>query len=139
MPIRIPMPRGFSLKPTSATRTIERTMATKKAPITTTVLYPNSANAKLDVNYYLNTHLPMAQRIWGPLGMKSWAVTSFIPGLDGSQPKYLVETVSEWTNADAAKDAIETDEGQEVLKDMENFTNISPIILFGKESGVWRT
>lgn len=107
------------------------------ATISTTVLYPNSSDAKLDINYYLKTHLPMAELIWGGLGMISWKVTSFTPDLNGNQPNYLLETVVEWVNVEAARKALQTDEGAQVLKDMENFTNISPIVLFGKPTGAW--
>ncbi|KAJ5322382.1 hypothetical protein N7452_010671 [Penicillium brevicompactum] len=105
--------------------------------ISTTVIYPNSSEAKLDINYYMKTHLPKAELIWGKLGMISWKVTSFTPDLIGNPPNYLLETVVEWVNVEAARKALQTDEGAEVMKDMENFTNISPIVLFGKPTGAW--
>ncbi|KAL3465585.1 hypothetical protein BJX64DRAFT_285193 [Aspergillus heterothallicus] len=109
----------------------------KRPLITTTVLYPNGVDAHLNIEYYVKQHLPLAERIWAPLGMRTWAVTSFMPGPDGSPPPYLVETVSEWTSVEAAKEAMECEAGKKVLQDVPNFTNVKPVAVFGEVIGRW--
>ena len=37
--------------------------------IKVTVLYPNEPDKKFDVDYYVNTHVPMVQRLLGPMGL----------------------------------------------------------------------
>ncbi|KAK6076609.1 hypothetical protein SCUP515_05438 [Seiridium cupressi] len=42
-----------------------------------TVAYPrpSSGELKFDLNYYLDCHMPLVAKTWGPNGLKSWTVT----------------------------------------------------------------
>lgn len=41
-----------------------------------TVAYPRpSGEVKFDLKYYLDVHMPLVAKTWGPKGLKSWHVT----------------------------------------------------------------
>ena len=50
--------------------------------IKVSVMYPNSADAKFDIDYYVNSHMPMVKRKVGD-ALKSMAVEQ---GLAGGAP-----------------------------------------------------
>jgi uncharacterized protein (TIGR02118 family) len=64
-----------------------------------TVLYPNKDGAKFDFDYYLKTHIPMANDILGG----SFEVSKGLPGPDGKGPAFLcVATLKVASAADFA-------------------------------------
>ncbi|KAF9878251.1 putative ethyl tert-butyl ether degradation protein [Colletotrichum karsti] len=103
------------------------------AGVSTTVLYPNTPGKTFDINYYLHKHMPYAEKIWGPLGMKDWKMTAFQNAPDGTQAPYRYKVVSRWTSLDDMKNATTTSIGKPVLEDVANFTNEEPIILVGED------
>lgn len=44
------------------------------APITITVLYPNVEDATFNLEYYLQTHMPLAMQHFGPHGLIGYRV-----------------------------------------------------------------
>ncbi|KAK7725141.1 hypothetical protein SLS57_004054 [Botryosphaeria dothidea] len=107
---------------------IEKTMT-----LTTTVLYPNSLGKTFDVKYYLDSHMPLAEQLWGPLGMTSWVVIQFEPGPDGAAPPYRLKTVSEWESREKLSMAVASKEGKILRNDFAKFTDEVPIVLVGEE------
>lgn len=47
------------------------------AAIEATILYPNDADTKFDLEYYLTKHMPMLASNWEPVGLTGWKVTKF--------------------------------------------------------------
>ena len=47
----------------------------------TIVLYPNEANIRFDMEYYLKTHMPLCQERWAPFGLKEWYVKHSISSI----------------------------------------------------------
>ncbi len=88
-----------------------------------TVLYPAGEGATFDHDYYLGTHMPMVQRLWGPLGLTAARVLRGVPGPDGKGPPFLVMTSLEWPDAATFAKAAQA-HGSEIFKDVRNFTNI---------------
>jgi uncharacterized protein (TIGR02118 family) len=57
--------------------------------IKVSVLYPNTEGSKFDMGYYLNTHIPLVQRLLGA-ALKGVAVDQGVGGEEpGSRPPYL--------------------------------------------------
>ena len=105
--------------------------------ITTTVLYPNKPDITFDLSYYLTIHMKMAEKLWGPLGMKTWVATQFQAGADGTKPPFFLSAVSEWTSREASEAAFASEAGETLLKDIQNFTNATPVLLTGDVKGGW--
>jgi uncharacterized protein (TIGR02118 family) len=95
--------------------------------IKVTVLYPNKPGSHFDVEYYLNTHMPMSARLLG-VAVK---VISVEIGRSGATPEdqppfaaicgFTCETVQ------AFADAFVPVAGQ-LQGDIPNYTNIEPVI-----------
>lgn len=99
-----------------------------------TVLYPNEADAKYDIDYYKTQHMPLMEKLWGKFGIKSWSVTTFTPGPDGSAPAFAFGAVSYWSSAEAIKTALTHESAQQIMEDIVNFSNKKPTFLFGDVS-----
>lgn len=50
------------------------------------VSYPRQEGIHFDVDYYLNTHMKIVEKHWGPHGMKSWTVVQFDEGDPSGMP-----------------------------------------------------
>lgn len=99
-----------------------------------TVLFPNEADAKYDINYYKAQHMPLIQKLWGRFGITSWSVTTFTPGPDGSAPAFIFGSVVNWSSAEAIKTAFADESVQQIMQDVPNFSNKHPTFLFGDVS-----
>jgi len=57
--------------------------------IRVSILYPNTEGSRFDLDYYLNTHMPMTEKLLAP-NLKSMAVEHGIAGTTpGSKPTYI--------------------------------------------------
>ncbi|KAH8682725.1 hypothetical protein BX600DRAFT_430587 [Xylariales sp. PMI_506] len=84
------------------------------------VLYPKTAYGTFDMEYYLQTHMPLVEKHWGPQGLKEWTVTTLDPEVTG----FRVQALLLWDSAAAYQGAAFKDE---VFGDIPNFTNIKPV------------
>ncbi|KAM0274923.1 hypothetical protein ACHAQH_007732 [Verticillium albo-atrum] len=82
--------------------------------VTITVLCPNDADAKYDIDYY------------------SWSATKFGNGVDGSAPPYAVGSTATWGNGDQAKAAFAGPEVGQIMGDVANFSNKESVFLTGE-------
>lgn len=96
--------------------------------------HPESGEAlKFDMEYYLSTHMPMIERVWGAHGMTSWSITEF-PNpcpLTGQTPPYLVQTTCYFDTVDNLKTAFEKGAATTV-PDVEKFSNVFPVVWIGE-------
>lgn len=99
-----------------------------------TVLFPNEADAKYDINYYITHHMPLMEKLWGHLGVKSWSVTTFTPGPDGSAPAFVFGSNVIWSSTEAIKTAFADKSMQQIMEDVPKFSNKQPTFLFGDVS-----
>ena len=54
------------------------------------VIYPKEARADFNMTYYLETHMPLVQKLWGPHGLKSWTINVLQPDAENHVQAYLV-------------------------------------------------
>ena len=88
-----------------------------------TVLYPNKDGAKFDFDYYLKTHIPLANEVLGG----RFEVSKGLPGPDGKGPAFLcVAIIKVASPADFAER--NKKRGAELGADVANYTNVTPII-----------
>ncbi|SRR5579862_7920934 len=98
--------------------------------IKVSVLYSNKPGARFDVEYYLNTHMPMAAKLFGPAAT---AITVEIgrPGPDGRPAPFAAiagftcETVEDFL-------AAFTPIADQLQGDIPNYTDIQPMIQFSE-------
>lgn len=102
-----------------------------------TVLYANNPDLKFNMDYFANTHQPLLQKHWGPLGLKEVTVVELAPTLaDGSKSPYIYQAVTIWESMDHAMNAMTAEISQSLFADIPNFSNQQPMILMGNT--VWR-
>ena len=93
--------------------------------IKVSVLYPNKPGARFDVEYYLNTHMPMSAKLLGP-AIKAITVEIGIPSPQGAPPYaaicgFTCETVEDFMQAFSPV-------AGELQGDIPKYTDIEPVI-----------
>ncbi|TQV90931.1 hypothetical protein V2A60_008392 [Cordyceps javanica] len=91
---------------------------------TVNILYPSGPS--FDLDYYLNTHMPIVQENWKPFGLESWEIIVFEPG-----QKYQVQAILKWDKLESLDKAKEGEAGVKVLGDIAKFTAAKPDIVVG--------
>lgn len=88
------------------------------------VSYPLAEGSTFDRDYYLSTHIPLAQAAWGELGLQSAEILFPAAGL---QPLagLIILRFKDQASIDAALNSPAT---AKVIGDVANFTNIAPLI-----------
>jgi uncharacterized protein (TIGR02118 family) len=97
--------------------------------ISVTVLYRHTDSAKFNMNYYLDTHIPLISGLLGS-ALKGVLVQQGISGgAPGSPPEFGVITVLRFASMDAFHAAF-TPHAPTVMADIVNFSNVEPSIQF---------
>jgi uncharacterized protein (TIGR02118 family) len=102
---------------------------------TAVVIYPNEPDTTFDTDYYLQTHMPLLAKHWGPAGLKSWSVVKYDRDSAGASPKYLIAATLVWESDEAAKAAGAGEAAAIIRGDVPNFTNKKPVTLAGSTIG----
>ncbi|KAF2636242.1 hypothetical protein P280DRAFT_510746 [Massarina eburnea CBS 473.64] len=97
---------------------------------TVSVFYPAQEGAKFDIDYYLATHMALVWKTWKPYGLINYKVTKFGPG-----STYAWGCTMEWENIEGFQKAGEAPGAKEVFNDIENFSNVQPVIVAGEVVG----
>ncbi|OHE92051.1 hypothetical protein CORC01_12632 [Colletotrichum orchidophilum] len=103
-------------------------------PATFTILYPNEADAKYDIDYYVNSHMPLAAATWAAAGVKSWKVTKYAASADGKEPKYAFGGILIFDSVESIQKALTSPETAKVLQDVPNYSNKEPVFLIGEDA-----
>ncbi|KAI1500241.1 ethyl tert-butyl ether degradation EthD [Biscogniauxia marginata] len=96
------------------------------------VSYPHKPEARFDIDHYVNVHMPHVSKIWGPVGLRSWAVTQPI------DPEYVIQAVVTWESMEAWKTASQGPEAKGIFDDVPKFTNLDPLIVKGGVLSSWK-
>jgi uncharacterized protein (TIGR02118 family) len=99
-------------------------------PATVTVLYPRQSDGHFDVDYYLKTHMPLAQKHWSPYGFTSYKVTKF-----GDDAPYVYGVAMDFESMESFQKAMASEESKEILDDVKNFSNLKPTFVAGEVIG----
>jgi uncharacterized protein (TIGR02118 family) len=95
--------------------------------IKVSVMYPNALDAKFDMAYYLDSHMPMVRNLMGAL-LKGMNVEQ---GLAGGQPgapaPYVALGHLFFDSVDAFQAAFAQHSGA-ILADIPNYTNTQPTV-----------
>ncbi|KAL6915108.1 hypothetical protein ACHAPO_010289 [Fusarium lateritium] len=89
------------------------------------IQYPSGHD--FDVDYYLKTHMPLAEKAWKGKGLKSADVIQ----LGGDSP-YQIYTVLRWESLAAFQAAATAEDAKAVHEDVKNFTTAKADIRVGE-------
>jgi uncharacterized protein (TIGR02118 family) len=95
---------------------------------TLSVLYPRSAGARFDYDYYLSEHLALAGRRWANAGMTGGEALLGKAGIDGTEPPFFAIGILHFESEDALNAAVTGEHSAEVIGDIRNFTDVQPIM-----------
>ena len=93
--------------------------------IKVSVFYPGSADAKFDMDYYVQRHMPMVQEKCGAALLKVAVEHGLAGGAPGSPPAYLAMGHLYFDSV-ATFQASFGPKAKEILADVPNYTNITP-------------
>jgi len=95
------------------------------------VIYTQQEKGHFDFDYYIEKHMPLVESLYNNLGMKSWQVDRGA-SLSSKMPSNIVACAYLFfEDINTLKLALKS-KGGEVMKDVENFTNIEPSIYFSE-------
>jgi uncharacterized protein (TIGR02118 family) len=97
--------------------------------ITVNVLYPNSDSIKFNMNYYLDTHIPLVSKLLGAALTGVLVQQGIAGGAPGSPAEYAVITVLRFESMEAFQ-ANFVPHAPQITSDIRNFTNVEPTIQF---------
>lgn len=94
------------------------------------VIYQLQAGQTFDLDYYMKTHIPMVQKLFGPIGFRGVQVLEGVGSPSGPAPARVIALL-DFESADAFKKAIDM-HGAAVMGDIANFTQCQPSIQFNE-------
>ncbi len=97
--------------------------------ISVNVLYRNSDSIKFNMNYYLDTHIPLLAKLLGSALKGVLVQQGTGGGPPGSPPEFAVITVLRFDSKESFQAAF-TPHAPAVMSDLVNFTNVEPSIQF---------
>jgi uncharacterized protein (TIGR02118 family) len=95
-----------------------------------TITYPKSKGAMFDFDYFRQQHLPEVGKAFGPFGLGFASVLKGEESLDGKDPAYFAVTILSFREEQGARDAVASDGGKALMKDIVNFTTAKPVMQF---------
>jgi uncharacterized protein (TIGR02118 family) len=93
------------------------------------VMYQVGPGHKFDVDYYLKTHMPLVNSLFGPAGLKGAQVLQGAGTPSGDPAAYQIIALLDFESADAFK-AAATAHGAAIFGDIPNFTDVQPTLQF---------
>ena len=95
--------------------------------IKVSVLYPNGANTKFDMNYYLAKHIPMVKQKLGS-ACKNVAVDEGIAGgAPGAAATYVAMAQLAFDSINAFQAAFGP-HAEAIMSDIPNYSNMQPVV-----------
>ena len=94
--------------------------------IVVSVMYPATAGAKFDMDYYREKHMPLVGSRWNGRGLREVKVLHGV-GAPGGAPAYSVIALLTFDSAADFEQAVARD-GAEIMGDVANFSSVQPLI-----------
>ncbi len=99
--------------------------------ITVNVLYRQTDTIQFNMNYYLDTHMPMVRTLLGSALKEALVQQGIGGGAPGSPPEFAVITVLRFESMAAFQSAF-SPHAEAVMADIVNFTNEPPSLQFNE-------
>lgn len=97
-----------------------------------TVLYPENEDTIFHLKYYLDHHMPLAEKIWRPFGFQGWKLVEAVAGPDGKKGPFRVFNAMTWKDPESYAAAAAAPESAEIWDDLPNVCNYAPTVVSGK-------
>jgi len=91
------------------------------------VFYPQTQETSFDMDYYVDSHLPLVQRLLEPMGMRQSTVLRGMSSGSGGTPAFGVIAELSFDDVESMTAALAA-HGPETQADIPNFTDSVPII-----------
>lgn len=99
--------------------------------IVVTIMYAFEPDATFDMDYYVNSHLPLVRKLFEPMGMRAMRLsTSPTEGAPG-QPTYRAITQLDFDDVASVLAAL-GEHAAAMQGDLENFSSLRPVTQFGE-------
>ena len=98
--------------------------------VVVSVLYPNEAGSKFDLDYYCRSHLPLCRELLAPMGMQS--LSFYQPTLADKAAAFHLVAELRFPDMASTQAALAA-HGPRTQADIANFTDLNPVILIGEE------
>ena len=100
-----------------------------------TIHYPKSKGASFDFHYFKSKHLPEVGKAFQPFGMGWASVLRGEESVSGGEPAYFATTILSFADEEAARNAVKSDAGKALAKDIANFTSVTPVMQWNTAGG----
>ncbi|WLI89668.1 EthD family reductase [Massilia sp. R2A-15] len=95
--------------------------------IKVTAMYPHTPDARFDLSYYVDKHMPMVKDRFGA-ACTSYTIDKGVAGMaPGSAPTYGIMCHFFFDSLDAFQSAF-APHAQQILGDIPNYTDLTPVI-----------
>jgi uncharacterized protein (TIGR02118 family) len=91
------------------------------------VMYPASAGATFDMDYYRTKHLPLVRTRWNASGLRDLKIMSGVGAPGGKPATYSVIALLTFDSAADVDQAV-AQHGAEIIGDIPNFSSVQPVI-----------
>ncbi len=91
------------------------------------VLYPLTPGTTFDMDYYLNSHLPLVNRLFEPMGQLEARVSKGVSNGGDGAPTFGVIAELFFDDMESLMAAL-TAHGAETQADIPNFTDSTPVV-----------
>ncbi len=95
--------------------------------IKVSVLYPNTAGCKFDMNYYVDRHMPMVQQKLGAACKRMAVEEGIVGGAPGAPAAFIAMGHLYFDSIDAFQSAF-APHAETIMADIPNYTNTQPTI-----------
>jgi uncharacterized protein (TIGR02118 family) len=95
------------------------------------ILYPNTPGSRFDLDYYLQTHMPMSKRLLGEACKGIQLEQGVMGGVPGAAATYRVNCHLLFESIDAFLD-VWSKVGDQLGGDIPNYTDVQPVIQFSE-------
>ena len=90
-------------------------------------MYPNTSGSKFDMDYYLGSHFDLVGKLLGHKLLSARAIKGVATPDPDTPPPYQVIAILELESVEDLH-ALMGEHGEEVMGDILNFTDVTPIV-----------